>query len=315
MTPNRALLQGFGGVSSPAQKQSVMQVPWPLERVSPLGMRRAALVPLGLLGAGVVVALGLVGLRGIEATGSFNVDRVEVVGAGGGSVASAVRKTAFATTASTSMLSVNPAAIAAAVASLPRVQTAIVDRAFPNTLTIKIVPERAVAMTTTPQGRVVLAASGRVLGPATAGAMGLPLIASAPSDIPGAGGTVTAPGVVAELALAAARSRTLRFRAIGYGQDGLVGQTAQGVEVRVGDADQLATKLKVARSVLRRAGTTVQYVDVTVPAAPVLRESSADPLTANAPAPTAVAVSGDQSDLGTWIAGATPAESIHAVFG
>ena len=161
----------------------------------------------------------------------------------------------------------------------------------------------------------MLAASGRVLGPASAGAMGLPIIASAPSDIPGAGGTVTAPGVVAELALAAARSRTLRFRAIGYGQDGLVGQTAQGVEVRVGDADQLATKLKVARSVLRRAGTTVQYVDVTVPAAPVLRESSADPLTANAPAPTTAAVSGDQSDLGTWIAGATPAESIHAVFG
>ena len=221
----------------------------------------------------------------------------------------------FATTGTTSMLSINPAAVAAAVASLPRVQTAIVDRAFPNTLTIKIVPERAVAVTTTPQGRVVLAASGRVLGPATAGAMGLPIIASAPSDIPGAGGTVTAPGVVAELALAAARSRTLRFRAIGYGQDGRVGQTAQGVEVRVGDADQLATKLKVARSVLRRAGTTVQYVDVTVPAAPVLRESSADPLTANAPAPTTAAVSGDQSDLGTWIAGATPAESIHAVFG
>jgi cell division septal protein FtsQ len=292
-----------------------MQVPWTLERLSPLGLRRAALVPLGLLGAGIVVGLGLVGFRAIEATGSFGVDRVEVVGAGGGNVAGTVRKTVFATTGSTSMLSINPDGIAVAVASLPHVQTAVVDRAFPNTLTIKIVPERAVAMTTTPKGRVVLAASGRVLGPATPGAMGLPLIAAAPSDIPGAGGTVTAPGVVAELALASARSRTLRFRAIGYGQDGLVGQTAQGVEVRVGDAHQLATKLKVARSVLRRAGTTVQYVDVTVPAAPVLRESSADPLTANAPAPTTAAATGDATDLGTWIAGATPAESIHAVFG
>jgi cell division septal protein FtsQ len=292
-----------------------MQVPWSLERVSPLGARRAALVPLALLAAGIVVGLGLVGFRAIEATGSFGVDRVEVVGAGGGNVAGAVRKTVFATTGTTSMLSINPAAVAAAVASLPRVQTAFVDRAFPNTLTIKIVPERAVATAPTLQGRVVLAASGRVLGPATAGAMGLPVIAAAPSDIPGAGGTVTAPGVMAELGLAAARSRTLRFRAIGYGQDGLVGQTAQGVEVRLGDADQLATKLKVARSVLRRAGTTVQYVDVTVPAAPVLRESAADPLTANAPAPTAAAVMGDTTDLGTWIAGATPAESIHAVFG
>ena len=292
-----------------------MQVPWSLERVSPLGARRAALVPLAVLGVGIVVGLGLVGFRAIEATGSFGVDRVEVVGAGGGNVSGVVRKTVFATTGSTSMLSINPAAIAAAVASLPRVQTAFVDRSFPNTLTIKIVPERAVATAPTSQGRVVLAASGRVLGPATAGAMGLPVIAAAPSDIPGAGGTVTAPGVMAELGLAAARSRTLRFRAIGYGQDGLVGQTAQGVEVRLGDAEQLATKLKVARSVLRRGGTTVQYVDVTVPAAPVLRESSADPLTANAPAPTATVVTGDATDLGTWIAGATPAESIHAVFG
>ena len=292
-----------------------MQVPWTLERISPLGMRRAALVPLGLLGAGIVVALGLVGLRAIEATGSFSVDRVEVVGAGSGNLAEAVRKTAIAKTSGTSMLSVEPGAVAGAVSSLPRVKSAVVDRAFPNTLTITIVPERAVAVAPAVQGRVVLAASGRVLGAATAGAMGLPVVAAAPSDIPGAGGIVTAPGVVAELALAAARSRALRFRTSGYSQDGLVGQTAQGVDIRVGDAEQLATKLKVARSVLRRAGMTVQYVDVTVPAAPVLRESSADPLTANAPVPIAPAVSGDTTDLGTWIAGATPAESIHAVFG
>jgi cell division septal protein FtsQ len=292
-----------------------MQVSWSLERESSFGLRRVALVPLALLGAGIVVGLGLVGLRAIEATGSFSVDRVEVVGAGGGNVSGAVRKTVFASTSSTSMLSINPAAIAAAVANLPRVQTAVVDRSFPNTLTIKIVPERPVATTTALQGRVVLAASGRVLGPVTAGATGLPIIAAALSDIPGVGGTVTAPGVVAELALAAARGRALRFRIIGYGQDGLVGQTAQGVDVRVGDVDKLATKLKVARSVLRRAGTTVQYVDVTVPAAPVLRESSADPLTANAPAPAASALAADGSELGTWTGLATPAESIHAVFG
>lgn len=290
-----------------------MQLPWSLERVSQLQVRRAALVPLGVLGVGIIVGFGLVGFRAIEATGAFSVDRVEVDGGAG--VATAVRKTAFSATGSTSMLSINPAAIAAAVASLPRVKTAFVDRSFPNTLTIKVVPERAVAVAPAAQGRVVLAASGRVLGPVTPGLMGLPVIAAAPSDIPGAGGTVVAPGVVAELALAAARGRTLRFRAIGYGQDGLVGQTTQGTEIRVGDADQIGVKLKVARSVLRRAGATVQYVDVTVPAAPVLRESAADPLTANAPAPAVAAIAAANPDLGSFVAGSAPAESIRSVFG
>jgi len=290
-----------------------MQFPLSVERVSQMQVRRAAFVPIGVLGLLIVGGIGLVGFRGIEATGAFSVDRVQVNGAG--SIDGTVRKTAFATVGETSMLSVNPAAVAVAIASLPRVKAAYVDRAFPNTLTIKVVPERAVAIAPTGSGRVVLAASGRVLGPVTGGSMGLPLVAAAPSDLPGPGGTVSAPGVIAELALASARSKSLHFAAIGYGQDGLVGRTAQGAEIRVGDGDQLGVKLKVARSVLRRAGQDVQYVDVTVPAAPVLREGAPDALTANAPAPTVAALSADAGDLGTWVAGAAPAESIRTVFG
>ena len=290
-----------------------MQFPMSVERMSQMQVRRAALVPIGVLGLLIVVGFGLVGFRGIEATGAFNVDRVEVDGAG--NIAGTVRKTAFATAGNTSMLSVNPAAIAMAIASLPRVKAAYVDRAFPNTLTIKVVPERAVAIAPVGAGRVVLAASGRVLGPVAGGSMGLPIVAAAPSDIPGAGGTVTAPGVIAELALAAVQSRAMRFAAIGYGPDGLVGRTAQGADIRVGDGDHLGVKLKVARSVLRRSGQDVQYIDVTVPAAPVLRQGTPDSLTANAPTPATPAISVDSNNLGTWVAGATPAESIRTVFG
>jgi len=290
-----------------------MQFSLPVERVSQMQVRRAALVPLGVLGLLIIAGLGLVGFRGIEATGAFNVDRVQVDGAG--SIAGTVRKTAFATVGDTSMLSVSPAAIAMAIASIPRVKAAYVDRSFPNTLTIKVVPERAVAIAPTGSGRVVVAASGRVLGPVTGGSMGLPFVAAAPSDIPGVGGTVVVPAVTAELALAAARGRSIRFTAIGYGQDGLVGRTAHGAEIRVGDGDQLGVKLKVARSVLRRAGQDVQYIDVTVPAAPVLRQGTPDALTANAPAPAVVSITADAGNLGTWVAGAAPAESIRTVFG
>ena len=125
-----------------------MQFSLPVERVSQMQVRRAALVPLGVLGLLIIAGLGLVGFRGIEATGAFNVDRVQVDGAG--SIAGTVRKTAFATVGDTSMLSVNPAAISMAIASIPRVKTAYVDRGFPNTLTIKVVPERAVAIAPAP---------------------------------------------------------------------------------------------------------------------------------------------------------------------
>ncbi|MEI7439624.1 MAG: hypothetical protein WCK20_08150, partial [Thermoleophilia bacterium] len=68
-----------------------MQFPMSVERMSQMQVRRAALVPIGVLGLLIVVGFGLVGFRGIEATGAFNVDRVEVDGAG--NIAGTVRKT------------------------------------------------------------------------------------------------------------------------------------------------------------------------------------------------------------------------------
>lgn len=245
--------------------------------------RRVALLPIFLVLIVVLVGMGALGYRLIAATGAFDVHQVEV--SGSTTVAPSVRLRALDEIGSVSMLSVDPDRLAAVVATIPRIQSAQVDRAFPNTLRIRVVPERPVALAPTGSGLVVLAASGRVLGPVTAGTSGLPMLAAAPSDLPGAGGTITAPGVLEELALAAAPTRGLRFRAIGYGQDGLVGRTDRGTEVRIGDSRQLAIKLRVARSVLRRATGTVEYIDVTVPTAPALRESNPNTITASAPTP------------------------------
>ena len=278
------------------------------------GISRVALAAVALLGIVLLSAIALFGYRLIAASGAFDVSRVEVTGAG--MATQAVQRAALDQAGGTSMLNVDPSALAQQLAALPRVQSATVDRAFPHTLAITVVPERPVAIAPTGSGRVVLAASGRVLGEVTRGTIGLPVIAAAPADIPGPGGVVTAPGVRQELALAAAPQRGLRFQVIGYGQDGLTGRTANGMSIRFGDSEDVAVKLKVARSVLRRADMGVQYVDVSVPAAPVLRQDSPDPLTANAPPPTAPAIVADAGGgAETSTRNAPPAESIRTLFG
>ena len=278
------------------------------------GKSRLVLVPLGLLAVVAVAGVALVGYRAIAASSAFSVDAVEVQGAGSGT--SVVRDAAVGAVGGRSLLAVDPAGIASAISALPRVSSVTVDRAFPHSLEITVVPERAVAIAPNGSGRVVLAASGRVLGTVSGGALGLPLIAAAPADVPGAGAHVASQGLLDELALASAPHRGLRFSAIGYGQDGLMGRTADGMTIRFGDSSDIAVKLRVARSVLRRASTGVQYVDVSVPAAPVLRQDTADPLTANAPPPTAPAVNAASAGDGTtWSAGASPAESIRTLFG
>jgi cell division septal protein FtsQ len=201
--------------------------------------------------------------------------------------------------------------------TLPQVRSASVDRAFPQTVRVTIVPERAVAIAPNGSERVVLAASGRVLGPVTPGTLGLPLIAAAPGDLPAVGGSVQSAAVRQELRVAAAPRRGLRFTAIGFTADGLTGRTAQGLDIRLGDDEDLAAKLRVARSVLRRAGAGADYIDVSVPGAPVLRQSSGDPLTVDAPPPVAPALpaGADDGASGNWSGGASPAESIRTLFG
>ena len=71
---------------------------------------------------------------------------------------------------------------------------------------------------------------------------------------------------------------------------------------------------------LRRAGPAdgvgADYMHVSVPGAPVLRQSAGDPLTVNAPPPVAPALpTGADGDGGNWSSGASPAESIRTLFG
>lgn len=275
-----------------------------------LSLPRVTLLPLTLLAVVVGVGLGVVGYRGLDALGAFDVQRVAV--SGSARVTPEVRKAALAAIDGRSLLRADPDAIAARIAALPTVRSATVDRAFPHTLRIRVTPERAVAVAPSAQGTVVLSSTGRVMGMARRS--GLPVVSAAPADVPGVGGLVSAPRLLEQVALAAAPRRDMRLAAIGYGDDGLLARTAGGIDLRLGDGRDLAVKLKVARAVLRRAAAAPRYVDVTVPTAPVLRAAQPDPLTVNAPVSAATALP-PVGDLGDWVAGAAPAESIRTLFG
>ncbi len=278
-----------------------------------LARRRAALVPVAILLLAIVVGAGMLGYRLLDRSGAFAIDRVQVSG-GDPATAVKVRKAALASVGTAGLLMTNAAAVEAAVESIPLVRAATVDRAFPSTLRVDVVPERAVAIAPDGEGYIVLAESGRVLGPATSATDTLPMVAAAPSDIPGLGGVVIAPAVLEELRLASHDAADFHFTAIGYGDDGLMARLARGPEIHIGDVRDLAKKLAIARSVLRRAGGRASYVDVTVPTAPVLRQLTPDARTVNAPVanPTPLPSSSDAVD---WIAGAAPAESIRTLFG
>lgn len=270
--------------------------------------RSPALIAAAVLLGGIcALGVGIVGYRLAAASGGFDVRAVAV--AGNRADVAEVRRVVQREAAGRSLLELSPQSIALAVAALPGVREAQVDRAFPHTLAVRVVAERPVAVVRVGRGRLVVAASGRVIGRAPVA--GLPVVGAAPSDLPGPGGVIASRAVLDELAVASAMRRSPRAAAVAYTADGLVARTAAGAEIRFGDGSDIAAKLRVARSVLRRADGPVRYVDVSVPAAPALRLGAPDPQTANAPPPTAppVAAAADPAGQGT------PRESIRALFG
>ena len=272
------------------------------------GRRRARLVPVAV--AALLLGIGACALayRAAAASGAFDVSRIQVVGAA--DAAAQVDAAARAGIAGRSMLDVDPAAVARAVAALPGIQRASVDRAFPATLVVHVVPERPIAIVRTSAGGRVISATGRVIGPA-AGSARLPAIAASPADIPGVGGAVRSTAVLDEVAVAAAPHAGLRLRSIGYTGDGLVAQLRDGTQIRLGDGTNAARKLRVAHAVLRRAAGPVEYVDVSVPDAPAVRAGTPDPATTDAPPAPAPPLTG-QSAAPT---AGTPTENARAVFG
>jgi cell division protein FtsQ len=262
---------------------AVAVVPFPQRRrlgAPDLG-RVARLVPRLLpTGRSVLVTGAVVGAAGLlylvaRHTPLFAVRSVEVTGVRG--AAAAHVRAALRPLEGKSLLALHGADVQDRLAAVPEVARATYDRDFPNTLRVVVVPERPVAVVRQGAAGWLVSARGRVLRTLPHGARrGLPRI-WLPRNADIAVGNTLAPedGGRAAAALAAARRVGFRRRVrdVSFDGGGLVFALRSGVELRLGDQDNLALKLAVAARILALVGEAT-YVDVSLPARPVAGSAS-----------------------------------------
>ena len=182
-----------------------------------------------------------------------------------------------------SLAALNGGGLVNELEALPSVRSATYDRAFPSTLRIFIVPEQAVAVAKVGPNRWTVSARGRIIQGATEEqAHALPRFRLPSASRTQAGGFLTdahARTILAALALLPdgfpARIATVELAEAELTM-GL--RTEWGApELRLGDSAEMGVKLEVAALVLRsltseeRAATA--YVDVSIPARPVVGTS------------------------------------------
>jgi cell division protein FtsQ len=251
------------------------------EKVLPLPRRRRVdvlrLAPSGrslLMGlALVLVAGGLYGLA--RETSMFAVDTIRVVGAAP-PVATQVQRE-LQHFDGRSLVTIDGAAVAQRVDGLPAVRTATVDRAFPHTLVVRVVPELPVAVLRRGPDSFLVSARGRVIAPVTRGTQrALPRIwlpaATAielGSFLGGGDGGLAARSLAAFVG-SGFPGQVTYVRALG-GQItlGLRG----GLEIRLGAPVDLRLKIAIAHGIVpslaRPSAGGPTYLDVAVPERPV----------------------------------------------
>ena len=212
----------------------------------------------------------------------LDVDHVEV---SGGSIVTPAQATAGAGLRSGQpMVSVDTAAAERRLRRLPWVDTAAVERAFPNTVRIHLTERVAVAAAARPTGGwVLLDRGGRVLAEHPNRVPNLP-------QVNGAGGT-PAPGENLDTArpaldVVAALPEAIRREIHNVNLDGEAVTLQMGArEIRIGPPTQLAAKVAALGVLLERVGSrSVAVLDVRVPQAPVVVPVVSTPATST-PAP------------------------------
>lgn len=207
---------------------------------------------IGLAGAGLVAVSGVV----VWATPLLGVDRIRVEG--NHLVAPGEVRRAAGVPAGTPLARVDTAAVARRVAGLPPVQRARVRRDWPGALVVRVVERTAVAAAPDGTGFVVLDRTGVGFVRAANRPAGLPLVrlASPGPDDPATRAAMSVVGALtpelraALVAVVAEAPTRIRLELSG------------GRAIIWGDATENETKARVATSLLRRPGQTI---DVSAP--------------------------------------------------
>ena len=171
-----------------------------------------------------------------------------------------------------SLVSIDAGEVEGTIRALPAVAGASVDRAFPNTLVIKIAPERPVAVIRSGTSAWLASGAGKVIRGIPVGTeRGMPRLWLRRGATIRLGGQIPAGLVSATRALAAAHEAGLGGRVKGVRTTGeeLTLVLRHGTEVRLGRDADIGMKLVIARRVLALVGSDTAYVDVSVPQRPV----------------------------------------------
>ena len=233
-----------------------------------LGGRLRAWLARALLVLGVVLAIVCLGYAAARYTSLFALETIEVTGAPA-AVRESVREVGMMEFAGTSLVRLDEDELRVRLTALPTVHSVRIDRAFPHTLRIAVVPERPLAVLRDGWGAWLVSNRARVIrsvDPETR----RPVVWTAPIDLE-AGANVADEN--ARLALEGLRRVPREFperietaRADG-GAVTLV--LRDGAELRLGRAESLGLKLAVASRVLRALSSSerdgLEYLDVSIP--------------------------------------------------
>jgi cell division protein FtsQ len=204
----------------------------------------------------------------------FAVDRIAVTGASPDVTADL--RDALAPALGESLLGLDLAELERRAETVPAVASATLDRSFPHTLAIAVVPEVPVAVLRQGSFSWLAAGGGRVVGElAKGGRPGLPRVWLKRDVDVQVGERLAGPQLraVAAVATLVERPLPLAVASVTAERGELRFELRNGLELRLGDAADLAVKLEVARRVIPRLGGSGGYLDVSVPQRPVAGES------------------------------------------
>jgi cell division protein FtsQ len=171
-----------------------------------------------------------------------------------------------------SLVSIDAEQVEGRLRALPAVAGVSVDRAFPDTLVVKVASERPVAVVKRSSSAWLATGAGKVIREIATGTQRhLPRLWVRRGTTIRVGGEIPAGLVPATRALAGAHAAGIGGRVKGvrlHGEE-LTLVLRRGLELRLGRAADVGMKLTIAREVLGLVDGSTTYVDVSVPQRPV----------------------------------------------
>lgn len=202
-------------------------------------------------------------------TSTFAVRRIEVEGVPQ-ALAAQVRQ-ALRPLLGTSLVALDGTELERRVDALPAIVRADYDRAFPHTLRVRVVAERAVAVLRTGKSAWLVSARGRLIARiAPADQASLPRLWEPATLRPAAGDFLAGDaGGVAARSVGLATRFPVRIRTASFARGQLVFRLRSGLELRLGEPTDIRLKLAVARRALPLLPASAAYLDVSLPGRPV----------------------------------------------